>query len=95
MEAWQGHFPLYRFKRGVMGPEVPFHHWCRSRQIFRGAKDFSRISPNLPEKVFVQLLPTNFLQQRSIRSVFGLTSRTGLHVFFCKPWAPFFEIKQF
>jgi len=32
---------------------------------FLGAKDSSRISPILPEKFFVQLLPTNFLSQRS------------------------------
>jgi len=23
-----------------------------------------------------------------------VTSKKGLHVFFCKPWAPFFEVKQ-
>jgi len=55
---------------------------------------FSRISPKLPEKFFVQLLPTKFLPQRSLKTFFGVTSKKGLHVFFCKPWAPFFEVKQ-
>jgi len=52
------------------------------------------MSPNLPEKLFVQLLPAIFPPQRSSRPFFGVTSKKGLHVFFCKPWAPFFEVKQ-
>jgi len=37
---------------------------------FLGAKDSARISPNLSEKFFVQLLPTNFLPQRSCEDLF-------------------------
>jgi len=48
----------------------------------------------MPEKVFVQLLSTNFLPQRLLRTLLGVTSKNGLHVFFCKPWAPIFEVKQ-
>jgi len=29
-----------------------------------------------------------------MKTFFGMTSKEGLHVFFCKRWAPFFEIKQ-
>jgi len=50
--------------------------------------------PNLPKKLFVQLLPAIFLPQRSSRSFFGVTFKIGLHMFFCEPWAPFYEIKQ-
>jgi len=56
-------------------------------------KIFARIFSNLPEKVWATL-PTNFFPQRSWRSFFGMTSKKVLHVFFCKRWAPFYEIKQ-
>jgi len=52
---------------------------------FLGIQKF--ISQNfiqLAQKVVVQLLPT----------VFGVTSKNGLNLFFCKRWAPFFEVKQ-
>ena len=90
MEAWRGHFPLCLFKSGVIGSEVPFYHWCSSSQIFWGPKN---LFPNFPKhaQFFVQLLPTKFLPQRSLRRFFGVTSKKDLHVFFCKPWAPFFE----
>jgi len=29
-----------------------------------------------------------------MKTFFGVISRKGLHVFLCKPWAPFFEVKQ-
>jgi len=48
----------------------------------------------LPEKFFVQLLPTNFLPPRSRRPLFGVISKKGLHVFLCKLWATLFEVKQ-
>ena len=43
--------------------------------------------PQIPRKVFVQLLPTNFLPERS-RPLFGVTSKK---VFMCfwTSWAPF------
>ena len=44
MEAWRGHVSLCLFKRVVPGAEVPFHHRCRSRQIFR----VRRIFPEFP-----------------------------------------------
>jgi len=80
-------------RRGATGAEMSFHHRFRSKHIL-GVQFFARISPNFPEKLFVQLLPAIVLPQRSRRPFFGVTSKKGLHVFFCKPWAPFFEIKQ-
>jgi len=56
-------------------------HRCRSRQIFGDAKDFCLNFPKLARKVFVQLLRTNFLTQRSRRPIFSMTSKKGLHVF--------------
>jgi len=29
-----------------------------------------------------------------MKTLFGVTSKEGLRVIFCKPWAPFFEVKQ-
>jgi len=29
-----------------------------------------------------------------MNTFFGVTSKKGLYVFFCTPWAPFFEIKR-
>jgi len=42
--------------------------------------DFARIYPNLPEKLFVQILSTNFFTN-IMKTFYGLTSRKGLHVF--------------
>jgi len=39
-------------------------------KILGGRMIFSRISPKLPEKFFVQLLPTKFLPQRSLKTLF-------------------------
>jgi len=64
-----------------------------SRQIFGDAKDFCPNFSKLHCKVFVQLLSTNSLSQRSLRP-FWYDLQKDLHVFFCKPWAPFFEVKQ-
>jgi len=50
---------------------------------------FVQISPNLPEKFFVRLLPTNFLPQRSWRPFLVRPPKKGFHVFFCKRWSPF------
>jgi len=70
-----------------------FAHRC-SRQIFGDAKDFCRDFSILARKVFLWLLPINFLLQRSWRPSLGITSKKGLHVFFCKRWALCLEIKQ-
>jgi len=93
MEAWRDISLSVLSKRGATGAEVPFHQRCRSMHIL-GIRFFAHMSPNLPEKLFVQLLPAIFLPERSSRPFFCVTSKKGLHVFFCKPWAPFFEVKQ-
>ena len=38
-----------------------FDQMCKSKQIFGVGKDFCPISPKFARKVFVRLLPTNFL----------------------------------
>jgi len=47
----------------------------------------------MPEKFLcdycLQIFPTAIM-----KTFFGVTSTKGLHVLFCKRWAPFFEIKQ-
>jgi len=48
-----------------------------------------RILPNYPKlsrNVFVPLLPTDFLPQRTRIPVFGVTPRKVLIVFFCERW---------
>ena len=60
-----------------------------------GRRIFSRIFPNMPEKVFVQLLPTKFSPTKIIMTFFWCDLKKGLHVFFCKPWVPFLESSNF
>jgi len=43
----------------------------KEQAIFWGANNFARISPNLAEKFFVKLLPTNFLPQDHEHLFFG------------------------
>jgi len=64
-----GHFPFWPFTGAATGPEVPLHR-CRSKQIFGDAKDFSPNFSKLPEKVLVQLLSTNFLPERDMKTFF-------------------------
>ena len=52
------------------------------------------MSPNLPEKFFVQLSPANFLPQRSSRPFYGVTSTKGLRVFFLQTLGAIFWSKQ-
>jgi len=56
-------------------------------------KDIFPHVAKLAQKVICATLPAIFLPQRS-RLFFGVTSKKGLHVFFCKPWTLFFEVKQ-
>jgi len=55
MEAWWGISPSV-ISKGGNGLQVPFHQWCRSRQIFGGAKDFFPNFPKLARKVFCATL---------------------------------------
>jgi len=61
---------------------------CVRAGKFVGCEGFLPEFPQIPRKVIVQLLPTNFLQDIS-RPLFGVTSKKDLHVFFCKSWASF------
>jgi len=51
-------------------------HRCSSRQIFGGAKDFCRISPNLPKKFLGHILCEIFL----MRLFVGWPPKKALHV---------------
>jgi len=47
-------------------------------------KDFCPNFAKLAQKFVVHLLPNVFVVW---------PPKNGLHLFFCKPWAPFFEVK--
>jgi len=64
-------------------------HRCRSKQIL-GVLYCTKLASS----IFVRLLLTNFLQPRSWRPFMVWPSKRGFHVFFCKHWVPFFEVKQ-
>ena len=67
---------------------------CRSRQIFEGAEDFFPNSPNLRKKFFCVFCLQSF-SRKVHEDVFLVWPPTkSLHVYFCKHWAPFFEIKE-
>jgi len=82
------------FKRGAMGAEVPFHHRFRSRKILGVAKDFCPNSPKLLQKVFCATFTYNFSPTEIMKTFFGVASKKGLHLIFCKPWGPCFEVEQ-
>jgi len=69
-------------------------HRCSRRQKFRGAKVFSRNSPNLPEKFLCDFCPQILSHKDHEDLLLVWPPRKGLHVLLWKRWAPFFEIKQ-
>jgi len=80
-KCWRG-----TWKRKLGNP------WFRSWRIF--AKDFFSNFPKLSGKVFCATFAYKFSPIKISKTFFDVTSKNGLHVFFCKPWAPFFEVKQ-
>jgi len=60
---------------------------------FWGAKGFCPNFPILARKVLGDFA-CKFFPSKVMKTFFGMTSTTGLHVVFCKRWAPFYEIKQ-
>ena len=58
-----------------------------------GAKDFCPNFPKLARKVLGDFAYKSF-PSKIMKTYFGMTSKSGLLVFFCKRWAPFYEIKQ-
>jgi len=60
---------------------------CKNKQMFENTKDFCPDFPKLAQKVVVRRLPAIFLPR--------VTSKKGLHLFFCKRLTPLFEVKQF
>jgi len=51
--------------------------------------EFSQTCPKSFGRLCLQIFPSKIK-----KPFFGMTSKNGLHVFFCKRWAPFYEIKQ-
>jgi len=64
MEAWRGHFPYCPFKWGATRAVVPFHHRCRSRQIFGVWRIFPEFPQNCP-KSFCATFAYKFSSTRS------------------------------
>jgi len=102
LKIFLGYICWKQFQDFSAGKHCSVHVDTRpARQLFRavvvlgtgkseGARRvFGRICPNFPEKLLCHL-PTNFLPQRPSRPFFVWHARKGLHVFFCKRWAPFF-----
>ena len=58
-----GAIPRLSLQKGATAAELPFHR-CKSRQNFRVQRIFTRISPNLPNKLLSNF-STDFLPQRS------------------------------
>jgi len=73
---------------------VPFHHRCSSRQIF-GVR---RILPEFPQtcpKSFLCNFCLQIFSHKNHEDLFLVwPPKNCLHVFLCKPWASYFEIKQ-
>jgi len=60
-----------------------------------GGEGFLPDFPQTCPKSFSLLLPTNFLRKdHQDFFVCDFQKKKGLHLFFCKRWAPFFEVKQ-
>jgi len=82
-----GHLSLCPFKRGQRGWRCLFIIGVRAGK-FLGCEGFLPKFSQIPRKVFMQLLPTDFLPEIS-RPLFGVTSKKGVHVYICKSWASF------
>jgi len=53
--------------------------------------------PKFPQtcpKSVCETFAYKFFPHKDRENIFGVTSKKGLLVFFCKRWAPFFEVKQ-
>jgi len=70
MEAWRGYFPRCPFKDGAIGSEVPFDHWCSSRQIFWGAKDIFLNFPKHARKGFCATFAYKILSHKDNYDLF-------------------------
>jgi len=79
------------FQKGSNGTEVPFHHRFNSRENFGVAKDFCPNFPKLSRKVFCATFTYKFSPTKIMKTFCGVTSKKGLHVIFCKTWAPFLK----
>jgi len=67
-----------------------YSHRCRTRQTLGMQRIFARNSSNLPEK-FVRNICLQIFSHKDHQDIFLVwPPKKGLHVFFCKRWAPFF-----
>jgi len=81
MEVRRGSFPLCPFKRGATGAEVPFHHRCRSRQIF----GVQRILPEFPQtcpKSFCAIYAYKFSPTKIMKTSFWCNLQKKVFMFF-------------
>ena len=67
-------------------------HRRTSRQIFGGEKDFCPNFSKVCRKVFCAIFANNSFPIKDHFLVWP--PKKDLHVFFCKRWAPFLEVKQ-
>jgi len=92
-ELWPEYFVTKLIKyEGIWSNKS--QHRCRNRQMFRGSKNFYPNFSKLARYVFVRLLTTNFLPQRSWRPYFGVTSIKRSSCVFLQMLDTIFEIKQ-
>ena len=68
-------------------------HRSKNRQAFRSVNDFCPNFPKFPEK-FCATFAYKFSPTKIMKSIFDVTFKKGLHVFFCKRQASCFEVKQ-
>jgi len=93
MEAWRGPFPFCPFKIGTMGAEVTFHHRCRSRKNFGVGKTLAEFPQTCP-KIFYATFACKFSPTKIMKTSLWCNLEKKVFTFLCKPWAPFFEVKQ-
>jgi len=60
---------------------------------FRGCEGFMPKFSKLARKVLGDF-SCKLFPSKMIKIFFGMTSKKGVDVFFCKHWAPFYEVKQ-
>jgi len=87
MEAWRGHFTLCSFKREATGRMCLFI-------IGVGAGKFVACE-GFCLKSFLCNFCLQIFSHKDHEDLFLVKPpKKGLYVFLCKPWAPFFEVKQ-
>jgi len=89
-----GTFSHLPFQKGAMEAEVIFIIGVRAGKFLGVRRIFAQISPNLPKNFNVQFSLQIFFHKDHEDLLLMWPPKTGLHVFFCKPRVPVFEVKQ-